>query len=1039
MTRLNLSAWSLNHPSLIAYLMLVLTLGGILAYFNLGRSEDPDFTIKLMTVRTFWPGATAREVEEQVTDRIEKKLQELPYLDNLRSYSKPGESLVFVELRDFTPPKQVPELWYQVRKKLDDIRYTLPDGVRGPFPNDEFGDAFGNVFALTGEGYTLAELRRQADRLAQALRRVPDVAKVNLVGVQDERIWIEMSAAKLATLGLDPRFIAQTLQAQNAMTPSGFVDTDADRVRIEVTGAFDSVDAIRAIGIRAGDRLFRLGDVARVWRGYADPPQPKLRWQGRPAVGLALSMTRGGNILDLGEHLEATVAQLKAQLPVGLELHRINDQPAVVKRATNEFMKALAEAVAIVLAVSFLSLGLRTGLVVAISIPIVLAVTFLLMKPVGIDLQRISLGALIIAMGLLVDDAIIAVEMMVVKLEQGWDKFKAATFAYTSTAFPMLTGTLITAAGFLPVGFAKSAAGEYTFSIFAVVGIALLTSWVVAVLFIPWLGARLLSREKLMAKAAKHAGDPYASPFYRRFRKLVDWCVRHRWLVIGATLAAFVLSLVGFAKGVEKQFFPTTNRPELLIDLSLAQGASLRATEEAVNRVEKILAEDPEIQPHLEHYVAYVGMGSVRFFLPLDPQLPNDNFAQFVLMTKGVAEREAVKRRLEERLATEFTALRGRVLRLENGPPVGFPVQFRVSGPDPERLRVLAGEVAGVMRAHPYARDVHLDWNERVKQVRLQVDQDKARALGFSSQELSGLLSTLLNGQTITQFREGDQLIDVVGRVEAADRERLSALADLQVHTRDGRFVPLAQVANLSYELEEGLIWRRDRSPAITVRCDLEPGIQAPTVTAAINPQLDAIRAQLPPGYRIEIGGSAEKSGHAEASIRKGFPLAIVVVLTLLMIQLQSFSRTLMVVLTAPLGLIGVTLALLAFQAPFGFVAQLGVIALFGMIMRNSVILVDQIEQDIAAGHAAWDAIVGATVRRFRPIMLTALAAILAMIPLSRSVFWGPMAIAIMGGLFIATILTLLFLPALYAAWFRVRPAELGAGHEASKRSPDAA
>ncbi len=567
MTRLNLSAWSLNHPSLIAYLMLVLTLGGILAYFNLGRSEDPDFTIKLMTVRTFWPGATAREVEEQVTDRIEKKLQELPYLDNLRSYSKPGESLVFVELRDFTPPKQVPELWYQVRKKLDDIRYTLPDGVRGPFPNDEFGDAFGNVFALTGEGYTLAELRRQADRLAQALRRVPDVAKVNLVGVQDERIWIEMSAAKLATLGLDPRFIAQTLQAQNAMTPSGFVDTDADRVRIEVTGAFDSVDAIRAIGIRAGDRLFRLGDVARVWRGYADPPQPKLRWQGRPAVGLALSMTRGGNILDLGEHLEATVAQLKAQLPVGLELHRINDQPAVVKRATNEFMKALAEAVAIVLAVSFLSLGLRTGLVVAISIPIVLAVTFLLMKPVGIDLQRISLGALIIAMGLLVDDAIIAVEMMVVKLEQGWDKFKAATFAYTSTAFPMLTGTLITAAGFLPVGFAKSAAGEYTFSIFAVVTIALLVSWIVAVVFTPYLGYKLLDPEKLIAKAQRHGADVYDTPFYRRLRDTVVWCLRNRWKVILATVLIFVLSIVAFGKFVQKQFFPAASRLELMVDV----------------------------------------------------------------------------------------------------------------------------------------------------------------------------------------------------------------------------------------------------------------------------------------------------------------------------------------------------------------------------------------------------------------------------------------------------------------------------------------
>ncbi len=706
---------------------------------------------------------------------------------------------------------------------------------------------------------------------------------------------------------------------------------------------------------------------------------------------------------------------------MGLELHQVSDQPEVVKRNVDEFMKSLLEAVAIVLAVSFLFLGLRTGLVVALSIPVVLAVTFLLMKPAGIDLQRISLGALIIALGLLVDDAIIAVEMMVVKMEQGWEKSKAAAFAYTSTAFPMLTGTLITAAGFLPVGFAKSAAGEYTFSIFAVVGIALLTSWVAAVVFIPWLGSRLLNREVLMAKAAKHAGDPYASPFYRRFKAVVNWCVGHRWTVIGLTLALFVLALVGFNKGVERQFFPTTNRPELLIDLWLPQGASIQATDVEVKRVESLLANDPELKHRISHYATYIGMGSVRFFLPLDPQMPNDNFAQFVLMTKGLAEREAVKARLEQRLASEFSGLRGRVLRLENGPPVGFPVQFRVSGGDPDTLRGIAGEVATLMRAHPYTKDVNLDWNERIKQVRLRVDQDKARALGISSQELSVMVNNLLNGIAVTQFREHDQLIDVMGRAEAIDRKRLSQLGDLQVHTHDGRFVPLSQIATLEPELEEGLIWRRDRMPTITVRADLREGIQAATVTTAVNQKLEAIRAKLPPGYHIVIGGTAEKSGQAENSIRAVFPFAIIVVLTLLMIQLQSFQRTLLVLLTAPLGMIGVTASLLLFQAPFGFVAQLGVIALFGMIMRNSVILVDQIEQDIKAGHTAWDAIVGATVRRFRPILLTALAAILAMIPLTRSVFWGPMATAIMGGLFIATVLTLLFLPALYAAWFRVK------------------
>lgn len=1021
MSSFNLSSWSLNHKSLVAYLMVVLTLGGIAAYFSLGRAEDPDFTIKIMVVRSFWPGATAREVEQQVTDRIEKKLQELPFLDNLRSYSKPGESLVFVELRDYTRPDDVPKLWYQVRKKLDDIRHTLPAGVRGPFPNDEFGDAFGNVFALTGAGYPMAELRRQADRIALQLRRIPDVAKVELVGVQAERIYIEMSAAKMASLGLDPRLILQTLQAQNAMTPAGFVETPAERVRIQVSGSFDSVESIAGIGIRAGDKLFRLGDVARVWRGVADPPQSYMQWQGQPAVGLAVSMIRGGNVLRMGEAIQAEVARQSADLPVGMELHQVADQPTVVKRNINEFMQSLLEAIAIVLAVSFLFLGLRTGLVVAISIPIVLAMTFLLMKPAGIDLQRISLGALIIALGLLVDDAIIAVEMMVVKLEQGWDKARAAAFAYTSTAFPMLTGTLITVAGFLPVGFAKSAAGEYTFSIFAVVGIALITSWVVAVVFIPWLGVRLLSREKLMAKTTRHAGDPYASPFYRRFAAVVDWSVAHRYKVIALTLATFVASIAGFKMGVEKQFFPTTNRPELLIDLWLPQGASITATGAEVRRLQAILSRDPELKTRISDHVVYVGQGSPRFFLPLDPQMPNENFAQFVLMTRGIAEREAVKARLEAHLEREFSGLRGRVLRLENGPPVGFPVQFRVSGRDPEKLRVIANEVAQVMRGHAHTREVHLDWTERIKQVRLDIDQDKARALGLSSQELALLLNNLLDGVAITQFREDDQLIDVVGRAEGVDRKRLSGLADLQVHTRDGRFVPLAQIAHLTPELDDGLIWRRDRLPTITVRCDLHEGIQAPTVTATINPKLDALRARLPAGYKIEIGGTAEKSGHAENSIRTVFPAAIVVVLTLLMLQLGSFQRTLMVVLTAPLGLIGVTASLLLLNAPFGFVAQLGVIALFGMIMRNSVILLDQIEQDITAGHAAWDAIVGATVRRLRPIMLTALAAILAMIPLTRSVFWGPMAVAIMGGLFIATLLTLVFLPALYAAWFRVR------------------
>ena len=1027
MKNFNLSTWALTHSSLVAFLMLALAIGGVMSYRHLGRAEDPAFTMRIMVVRTYWPGATAREVDQQVTDRIEKKLQELPLLDNLRSYSKPGESVTFIEFRDYTPSKRLPDLFYQVRKKLDDIRHTLPEGVQGPYANDEFGDTFGILYALTGEGYTHADLRRQADRLAHVLRRVTDVAKVDLIGVQPERLWVEASAAKLASLGLDPELIAQAVRGQNTVTPGGAVETRDDRVRVQVTGdiegGLDAAETLRAISLRAAGKSFRLGDVAEVRRGYADPAQPLFRWQGQPAIGLALSMNKGGDILALGDRLKRESMQLAATLPVGMRLHQVADQPEVVRQNIDEFMKSLAEAIAIVLAVSFLALGWRPGLVVAIAIPLVLAMVFLLMRQIDLDLQRISLGALIIALGLLVDDAIIAVEMMVVKMEQGWDKAKAAAFAYTSTAFPMLTGTLITAAGFLPVGFAKSAAGEYTFSIFAVVGMALIASWVVAVIFTPWLGVRILSRDKLMAIAARHGGDPYDAPFYRYFRRIVTACVRYRWRVILATLVIFVLAVVGFAKGVEKQFFPSSKRPELLVDLWLPQAASLQATQAAVTRLEAVLAQDTEIKTRVRHSVSYIGMGSVRFYLPLDQQMSHDNFAQLVVMTTDPEAREVVKRRLEEHLARSFTALRGRVSRLENGPPVGYPVAFRVVGEDPERLRQIAGEVAQVMRAHPYARETHLDWNDLIKQVRLVVDQDKARALGISSQALSQQVALLVQGQTLTRMREDNQLVDVVLRASREDRTRLANLGDLQVHVREGRFVPLSQIATLHYEMDDGILWRRDRKAAITVRCDLRAGIQAPTMTAEINPKLDAIRAQLPAGYRIDVAGTAEKSSSAEQSVRAVFPFAILVVLFLLMVQLQSARRTILVVLTAPLGLIGVTLSLLLFNAPFGFVAQLGVIALFGMIMRNSVILVDQIEHDITEGKAAWDAIVDATVRRARPIVLTALAAILAMIPLSRSIFWGPMATAIMGGLLVATVLTLLVLPALYAAWFRVRPA----------------
>ncbi len=1035
MTSPNLSEWALRHRSLVAYLIVVLMLGGVLAYFKLGRAEDPDFTFKAMVVRTLWPGATANEVQLQVTERIEKRLQEVPWVDVLRSQTRSGESLITVLLKDYTPKKEVPETWYQVRKKIGDMRHTLPQGVLGPFINDEFGDTFISIYALTGDGFDLATLRREADRIARELRQVPDVKKIELIGVQEEKIYIEVSHAKLATLGLNPLAIFDALQKQNTMTPAGFYETPSDRVRIRVSGDFKSQESIREIGIQADGRLFRLGDIATVERGFADPPTPRMRVQGQEAVGIAIAMNKGGDVIQLGDRLRAETERLQKQLPLGIDMHVVADQPQIVRQSMNLFMSSLAEAVLIVLAVSFLSLGLRTGAVVALSIPLVLAVTFLLMAVFGIDLQRISLGALVISLGLLVDDAIIAVEMMVVKMEQGWDRFRAATFAYTSTAFPMLTGTLITAVGFMPVGLARSGAGEYTFSIFAVVSIALLVSWVVAVLFTPYLGYLLLDAEKLHHQAQQHEEETYQTPFYRRVRATIEWSLRHRWLVIAATLIAFAAALAGLGLGVQKQFFPASSRPELLVDLWLPNGASLKATETASRKVEAILAE-PEMKRSIKYFASYLGNGSPRFYLPLDQQLFNDNFAQLVITTHDLAAREDLKRRLEERFADaggEWSSLRTRVLRLENGPPVGFPVVFRVSGEDLGELQQLAAAVASVMRANPHLKEVNFDWNEMGKMIRIDIDQDRARALGVSSQELSAFLNSMLTGVTVTQMRAGDQLVDVVARAAGDERSRISALADINIHTSSGRYVPLAQLAKISFALEDTVIARRNRLPTVSVRADLRDGMQAPAVTAQIDPLLDDLRARMPQGFRIEAGGASEESAKGENSIKAVMPLMLVGVITLLMIQLQNVGRMLLVLLTAPLGLIGVALALLIFQVPFGFVANLGVIALSGMIMRNSVILVDQIEQDEKAGKPAWEAIIGSAVRRFRPIMLTAAAAILAMIPLTRSVFWGPMAVAIMGGLIVATLLTLWFLPALYAACYRVRPVDARTAGAAAK------
>ncbi len=1037
----NLSEWALRHQPLVRFLIVLLALVGVLSYQKLGQSEDPPFTFKVMVVRTEWPGASAREMEEQVTDRIEKKLQEVPNVDYLRSYSRPGESVVLFVAKDSTPAKDVPDIFYQVRKKIGDIRGTLPTTIRGPYFNDEFGDVFGNIYALTGDGFDYAQLKAETDKIRAELLRVPSVAKVDLIGEQEQRIYVSLSNARLATLGLDVQTVTSALAQQNAVVPGGYFETKDERIYLRPSGAFDTVEAIRDMTIRAGGRELRIGDIATVRRGFVEPPAPGFRFQGQDALGLGVSMAKGGDIIALGANLKETTARIQAKLPMGMELKEVASQPEAVQRSISEFVHSLAEAVIIVLVVCFFSLGLRTGLVVALSIPLVLAVTFFGMRLFDVGLHKISLGALILALGLLVDDAIIAVEMMLVKMEQGWERSKAAAFAYTSTAGPMLSGTLVTVAGFLPIATAQSSTGEYTRSIFQVNAIALLASWLAAVIVVPYLGYVLLPDPRGPKKPSWFSkrfprldafkdriglGDPhiegdedsvFRTPFYNRFRAVVDWCVARRWVVIGTTLAIFATAIVGFGL-VQQQFFPNSTRLELLIDLRLPEGASLRATKAEVEKLEAVLKSEKGI----DNYVAYVGTGSQRFYLPLDQQLPAANFAQFVVLTDSIASREALRERMIELFRKEFPNLRANVTRLENGPPVGFPVQFRVSGPDIPTVRKYAAEVADVMRSNVNLSDVQLDWDEQSKVLRVEVDQRKARLLGLTTQDVANFLNSSQRGLVATSYREGIESIDVVLRGDAFERDKLSLVAELAIPTRAGKSVPLTQVATVGYAYEQGLVWRRNREPSITVRGQIYVnGVQAPTVTAQVAPQLEPIRAKLPAGYRIETGGAVEESAKGQSSVNAGFPLFLGVVFTVLMVQLGSFSRTTMVVLTAPLGLIGVVLFLLLFNQPFGFVAMLGTIALFGMIMRNSVILVDQIEQDVEKGLSIWNAIVESAVRRLRPIALTAAAAVLAMIPLTRSAFFGPMAVAIMGGLIVATLLTLLFVPALYAAWYRVR------------------
>ncbi|MBR7196218.1 efflux RND transporter permease subunit [Pseudomonas sp. 14A] len=1018
--RFNLSEWALRNRQIVLFLMLLLAVVGALSYTKLGQSEDPPFTFKAMVIQTRWPGATAQEVSRQVTERIEKKLMETGEYERIMSFSRPGESQVTFIARDSMHSKDIPDLWYQLRKKVGDIRQTLPPGIQGPFFNDEFGTTFGNIYALTGDGFDYAVLKDYADRIQIQLQRVKDVGKVELLGLQDEKIWVELSNVKLATLGLPLEAVQQALEEQNAVSTAGFFETGSERLQLRVSGNFQTVDEIKNFPIRVADRTFRIADIAEVRRGFSDPPAPRMRFMGDDAIGLAVAMKDGGDILVLGKALEGEFSRIQKNLPAGMQLRKVSDQPAAVKTGVGEFVQVLVEALAIVLLVSFFSLGVRTGMVVALTIPLVLAMTFACMYYLGIGLHKISLGALVLALGLLVDDAIIAVEMMAIKMEQGFDRIRAASYAWTSTAFPMLTGTLITAAGFLPIATAQSGTGEYTRSIFQVVTIALLASWVAAVMFVPYLGEKLLP-DLAKIHAAKHGTghgqpDPYATPFYQRVRRLVEWCVAHRKTVIVLTVGLFIASVVLF-RFVPQQFFPASNRLELMVDLKLAEGVSLANTTSEVKRLEALLKEHAGI----DNYVAYVGTGSPRFYLPLDQQLPAASFAQFVVLAKTIEEREALRSWLIETLNEQFPTLRSRVTRLENGPPVGYPVQFRVTGEHIEEVRALARKVAAKVRENPHVVNVHLDWEEPSKVVYLNIDQDRARALGVSTANLAKFLQSSLVGSTVSQYREDNELIEILLRGTVHERTELSLLPSLAVPTDNGRSVALSQIATLEYGFEEGIIWHRNRLPNVTVRADIYGKEQPATLVKQIMPTLDPIRAELPDGYLLDVGGTVEDSERGQKSVNAGVPMFIVVVLTLLMVQLRSFSRTAMVFLTAPLGLIGVTLFLMVFRQPFGFVAMLGTIALSGMIMRNSVILVDQIEQDIASGLRPWQAIIEATVRRFRPIVLTALAAVLAMIPLSRSVFFGPMAVAIMGGLIVATALTLLFLPALYAAWFRVR------------------
>jgi multidrug efflux pump subunit AcrB len=1020
----NLSHWAVTHQAMVLFLLLAILVSGTFAFLRLGRAEDPNFRVPTMTAIVVWPGATAREIQDQALNRIEKALQELDHFDHVRTFSRQGYGALSLWLDGGTPKAEQENAWYQARKRIADLRNEMPAGVIGPTINDEYSDVYSLIWVLQGQAFSPADLDREAEKIKKQLLDVPTVAKVQVLGKQPEKVFVEISHRKLAALGIPLNAVFDALARQNRLVPAGSVETRSDRVLVRVDGAYRSLDDIRAVPLEAQGSLLRLGDIAEVRRGYEDPPQYTIRHNGADALALGVVMARDGNILELGAALQERARRIETTLPAGLELKLIADQPRVVAESVWEFERSFIEALVIVLGVCFMSLGWRAGIVVSTSVPVVLAAVACVMYLAGWNLDRISLGSLIIALGLLVDDAIIAIETMIVKLEAGYDRLEAAAFAWTSTAFPMLTGTLITVAGFMPVGFARSISGEYAGGIFWVVGVALIASWLVAVVAVPYLGLKLLPQRYIERLKARHAAgggpdahDPYQTPRYAQLRRVVARAVEHRWLVIGTTAAALVLAGAGMSL-VQQQFFPTAARPELMVELRMQEGASFEATQAEARKLERILGADADVQ----YFTAYTGAGAPRFYLSLSPELPNPGYTQFVVMTGGIEQRERLRARLIERFASgsDFPAARVRVTRLEFGPPAGYPVQFRVIGPDTITVRRIAGQVRAAIDGNPMLRDLQLDWNEMVRTVRLKVDYDKARLAGLTPVEVASAVQTIYSGAPVTQMREREELIDVVVRAPLAERKGLEDIGSIALNTPGGP-VPLSQIARVGYELEEPVLWRRNRMLALTVRADVVDGIQGPYAMMQLRPKVQAIIDALPAGYRIEEGGPIEESAKSNKALLAVFPAMFLVMLTLLMIQLQHFGRMAMVFMTAPLGLIGVVPALLLFHAPFGFVALLGVIALGGMTMRNSLILVDQIEQDIAAGRAPWEAIVDASVRRARPVVLTAAAAVLAMIPLTHSVFWGPMAMSIMGGLVVATVLTLLFVPALYAAWFNVR------------------